>query len=67
MNCCLAQQKKKCKICLFSSISESGVTDHYAQDEVHALHLARRVVKNLNYVKDPGVSNSCYRTRSIII
>ncbi|XP_012938424.1 methylcrotonoyl-CoA carboxylase beta chain, mitochondrial [Aplysia californica] len=36
--------------------SESGVTDHYAQDEVHALHLARRVIKNLNYVKDPGVS-----------
>lgn len=35
---------------------ESGVTDHYAQDEVHALHLARRVVKNLNYIKDPGVS-----------
>ncbi|KAI8764468.1 methylcrotonoyl-CoA carboxylase beta chain, mitochondrial [Biomphalaria glabrata] len=36
--------------------SESGVTDHYAQDEVHALHIARRVVKNLNYRKDPGVT-----------
>uniref|UniRef100_A0A2C9L9Y5 CoA carboxyltransferase C-terminal domain-containing protein n=1 Tax=Biomphalaria glabrata TaxID=6526 RepID=A0A2C9L9Y5_BIOGL len=35
---------------------ESGVTDHYAQDEVHALHIARRVVKNLNYRKDPGVT-----------
>ncbi|KAH9496660.1 Methylcrotonoyl-CoA carboxylase beta chain, mitochondrial [Bulinus truncatus] len=36
--------------------SESGVTDHYAQDEIHALHIARRVIKNINYVKDPGVS-----------
>ncbi|MBB4286792.1 carboxyl transferase domain-containing protein [Roseospira goensis] len=26
----------------------SGVTDHYAQDDAHALHLARRVVANLN-------------------
>ncbi|MBB4265691.1 carboxyl transferase domain-containing protein [Roseospira visakhapatnamensis] len=26
----------------------SGVTDHYAQDDTHALHLARRVVANLN-------------------
>ncbi|XP_059154785.1 methylcrotonoyl-CoA carboxylase beta chain, mitochondrial-like [Physella acuta] len=36
--------------------SESGVTDHYAQDETHALHIARRVIKNLNYTKDPGVT-----------
>ncbi|CAG5122810.1 unnamed protein product [Candidula unifasciata] len=35
---------------------ESGVTDHYAQDEVHALHIAKRVIKNLNYIKDPGVT-----------
>ncbi|CAL1528091.1 unnamed protein product [Lymnaea stagnalis] len=35
---------------------ESGVTDHYAQDEVHALHLARRVIKNINYTKNPGVT-----------
>jgi 3-methylcrotonyl-CoA carboxylase beta subunit len=26
----------------------SGVTDHYAQDDTHALHLARRAVANLN-------------------
>ncbi|XP_032683589.1 methylcrotonoyl-CoA carboxylase beta chain, mitochondrial isoform X1 [Odontomachus brunneus] len=26
----------------------SGVTDHYAIDDTHALHLARRVVQNLN-------------------
>ncbi|KAL0133894.1 hypothetical protein PUN28_001086 [Cardiocondyla obscurior] len=27
---------------------QSGVTDHYAIDDTHALHLARRVVKDLN-------------------
>jgi len=35
--------------------STSGVTDHYAVDDAHALHLARRCVANLNYVKKPGV------------
>ena len=35
---------------------KSGVTDYYALDDHHALHLARRVVKNLNYKKDPPVS-----------
>jgi len=29
----------------------SGVTDHYAQDDTHALHMARRVVANLNRPK----------------
>ena len=29
----------------------SGVTDHYAQDDTHALHLARRAVANLNRPK----------------
>jgi len=29
----------------------SGVTDHYAQDDTHALHLARRVMANLNRPK----------------
>lgn len=29
----------------------SGVTDHYAQDDAHALKLARRAVGNLNRVK----------------
>ncbi|XP_029176194.1 methylcrotonoyl-CoA carboxylase beta chain, mitochondrial isoform X2 [Nylanderia fulva] len=27
---------------------QSGVTDHYATDDTHALHLARQIVKNLN-------------------
>ena len=36
----------------------SGVTDHYAIDDEHALHLVRRVVRNLNYRKDPPVSHS---------
>ncbi|KAK7091461.1 methylcrotonoyl-CoA carboxylase beta chain, mitochondrial-like [Littorina saxatilis] len=35
---------------------QSGVTDYYAKDDAHALHLARRVVKNLNRIKDPGVN-----------
>merc|ERR1712051_266977 len=34
----------------------SGVADHYALDDDHALHLARRVVKNLNYTKSPDVT-----------
>jgi len=36
--------------------SNSGVTDHYAVDDAHALHLARRCVANLNYVKKPPVT-----------
>merc|ERR1719464_650866 len=36
----------------------SGVADHYALDDDHALHLARRVVKNLNYQKRPDVTVS---------
>ena len=27
----------------------SGVTDHYANDDTHALHIARRIVGNLNH------------------
>ncbi len=34
----------------------SGVTDHYALNDAHALGLARKVVANLNRVKRPGVS-----------
>ncbi|XP_071942709.1 methylcrotonoyl-CoA carboxylase beta chain, mitochondrial-like [Antedon mediterranea] len=34
----------------------SGVTDHYAQNDKHALHLARRVVANLNRQNTPNVS-----------
>jgi len=32
------------------------VTDYYATDDQHALHLARRIVTNLNYVKKPMVT-----------
>ncbi|VVC96675.1 unnamed protein product [Leptidea sinapis] len=31
---------------------QSGVTDHYALDDEHALHLARNVVANLNWNSD---------------
>lgn len=34
----------------------SGVTDHYAQDDSHALSIARDVVKNLNWTKNPGLT-----------
>ena len=34
----------------------SGVTDHYAQNDAHALGLARRVVNTLNRDKQPGVT-----------
>ncbi|KAI9596680.1 methylcrotonoyl-CoA carboxylase beta chain [Syncephalis fuscata] len=34
----------------------SGVTDHYALDDEHALVLARRVVSTLNYTKQPSVT-----------
>ncbi len=33
----------------------SGVADHYALDDAHALALARRIVANLNRVKRPGL------------
>jgi 3-methylcrotonyl-CoA carboxylase beta subunit len=33
----------------------SGVTDHYANDDTHALAIARRIVGNLNKAKSPGV------------
>jgi 3-methylcrotonyl-CoA carboxylase beta subunit len=33
----------------------SGVTDHYAVDDAHALIIARRIVANLNRVKRPQI------------
>jgi 3-methylcrotonyl-CoA carboxylase beta subunit len=35
---------------------QSGVTDHFAHDDRHALALARRVIANLNRVKRPETS-----------
>lgn len=35
---------------------KSGVTDHYALDDNHALHLARKAVRGLNYRKNIQVS-----------
>ncbi|KAI7865073.1 methylcrotonoyl-CoA carboxylase beta chain [Spinellus fusiger] len=34
----------------------SGVTDHYAMDDEHALVIARRIVASLNRVKNPQVA-----------
>lgn len=39
---------------------KSGVTDYIAQDDLHALHLARRIVKNLNREKKPEVKIQQY-------
>jgi 3-methylcrotonyl-CoA carboxylase beta subunit len=33
----------------------SGVTDHYAENDAHALGIARRIVGRLNTVKSPGI------------
>ncbi len=34
----------------------SGVTDHYAENDTHALAIARRIVGNLNRVKRPSLA-----------
>ena len=34
---------------------ESGVADHYAEDDEHALEIAREVVAHLNYPQEPQV------------
>tara|TARA_B100000676_G_scaffold272087_1_gene289840 strand:+ start:894 stop:2501 length:1608 start_codon:yes stop_codon:yes gene_type:complete len=34
---------------------ESGVTDHYAENDSHALGICRRIVVNLNRVKQPNI------------
>ncbi len=34
---------------------KSGVADHYAEDDRHALEIARRIVSHLNIRKDPGL------------
>ncbi len=34
----------------------SGVTDHYALSDAHALAIVRQIVANLNWQKQPGVS-----------
>ena len=36
----------------------SGVADHYAENDQHALAIARRIVKNLNWQKQPSVNLS---------
>jgi 3-methylcrotonyl-CoA carboxylase beta subunit len=34
---------------------QSGVADHYANDDTHALAIVRRIVGNLNYQKSPNI------------
>lgn len=40
--------------------AQSGVTDHYALDDTHALHIARSVVGNLNRQKPSNTGKSAY-------
>ncbi|XP_014661549.1 PREDICTED: methylcrotonoyl-CoA carboxylase beta chain, mitochondrial-like [Priapulus caudatus] len=35
---------------------KSGVTDYYATDDMHAVHLCRRIVRGLNKTKQPEVT-----------
>ena len=37
-------------------VRTSGVADHYAQNDSHAIGLTRRIVANLNWKKSPSVS-----------
>jgi len=36
----------------------SGVTDHFAEDDEHALQIARRIVANLNYKREISVTTT---------
>jgi 3-methylcrotonyl-CoA carboxylase beta subunit len=38
----------------------SGVTDHYALSDEHALDITKRIVRNLNIVKNPQISRLPY-------
>uniref|UniRef100_A0A674PQI4 Methylcrotonoyl-CoA carboxylase beta chain, mitochondrial n=1 Tax=Takifugu rubripes TaxID=31033 RepID=A0A674PQI4_TAKRU len=46
---------------------KSGVTDHYALDDNHALHLARKAVRGLNYRKNIEVSQWCLHAEALWI
>nr|XP_014352339.1 PREDICTED: methylcrotonoyl-CoA carboxylase beta chain, mitochondrial [Latimeria chalumnae] len=46
---------------------KSGVTDHYALDDLHALHLARKTVRSLNYKKKLNVSMGKYGICGIMV
>jgi len=41
---------------LFTMFRRSGVTDYYAVDDFHALHLAKQCIKNINYKKEQQVN-----------
>ena len=45
----------------------SGVCDHYAQDDAHAIHLARNIVANLNWRETSNVSMHCLSRLCLLI
>lgn len=45
----------------------SGVTDHYASNDEHALQTARKIVETLNLSKKPDVNVQNYKCIRIYI
>lgn len=43
----------------FSNFRTSGVTDHYAVNDEHALSIARSIVANLNYEQHNLIQTNC--------
>ena len=46
-----------------STLHEFGVTDHYAQSEEEALHIARNIIENLNLSLDAGQLNNRIKSK----
>lgn len=40
--------------------STSGVTDHFAHNDKHALQISREIIKRLNYVKKPNIASQAF-------
>lgn len=40
--------------------SLSGVTDHFAHNDKHALHISREIIRRLNYTKKPDVTSQSF-------
>jgi 3-methylcrotonyl-CoA carboxylase beta subunit len=59
----IKQKGKKCFCCLVIFVfaadlhcRTSGVADHFAKDDQHALSIVRRIVSNLNHIPPTAVS-----------
>lgn len=46
-------------VIIFFSIRVSGVSDHYANDDYHALHITKNIIENLNNNNNKqGINNN---------